>query len=168
MNCLRIFSSHQEALLAAGYLQSHGLQASVRGAKEYSAHITGIDTGRYELLVPASEKEFANELLVKIENSTEAIEDKLCLTVIDSASNELRSDSNTNHPSLGKQKNLSRIGIYHGYFLLLLSLVVLPVVPSLLSIYVAIICIRRPGTAGVSLAAIVLIILNLIHLGMRI
>ncbi len=62
---LKVYISALETSLAKGFLESHGLHPTFHGAKEYSAHITGLDNGRYELLIPNEEYETAHELLMQ-------------------------------------------------------------------------------------------------------
>jgi len=55
MKRVRVFSSEMEANLAAEYLRSQGIEAEVRGAKEYAGHVLGNDFGTYELISDSPE-----------------------------------------------------------------------------------------------------------------
>lgn len=63
---LCVLTSHQEAQLLCGLLQSRGIEAHVRGAKEYAALVTGTDLGRYEIVVPDEKLEWAKDVLLEI------------------------------------------------------------------------------------------------------
>ena len=69
MKTLKVYRSKMEGEMATQFLNAQGIVAELRGAKEYVAHYTGADIGRYELLVPADLHTQAQTHLTSVEQT---------------------------------------------------------------------------------------------------
>ena len=65
---IKVMTSHLEAQMLCNMLQANGVDAHSRGAKEYASHLTGVDHGRYEIVVPEAEIEKANGLMESVQS----------------------------------------------------------------------------------------------------
>lgn len=72
MQSFKKFSDKQEAMIVQQMLKSNGIEAEVYGAKEYGAHVTGIDYGVYELRVSPEQVDAAEKLLAESKKLSEA------------------------------------------------------------------------------------------------
>jgi hypothetical protein len=70
MKLLRKFTDETEARLAENLLRSHGVEAHVIGAKEYTSHVIGGTQGNYQLYTHPQDEPAAQAILANIQAVT--------------------------------------------------------------------------------------------------
>lgn len=71
MKVIRQFNLKTDAHLTCQLLESHGIQAQVRGSREYTTHLLGGDAGFFELLVDERQEQEALTVLKDMEQAPE-------------------------------------------------------------------------------------------------